>query len=47
MIKYQLKEKGVVKAEGTLLDCWKALIENYGDKTVKTLETFSIVIEPA
>lgn len=45
MTKYALKENGEVLAEGTLRDCWKALVIKYRHLTLNTVETFGVKIE--
>lgn len=37
---------GIVTFEGTLDDCWRHLVKNYGDITIADLNATGIKIEP-
>lgn len=46
MTEYQLKINGEIKASGAFMDCWRSLVNTYGDKTLASLSAFGISIAP-
>lgn len=45
MTEYQLTENGTVLASGSILDCWKAMVNLFGGRTAKELFEANIKIE--